>query len=152
MDKLEEEFHEIALKEVFSNDIHPGVMAKALVETNGNKEAAVLKYMSLRAGQLMDEQKKSIIERRKKEDDERIKQFSAAFTDWVIFVGKGIIGGFVIIIISLIIIILLKDYVSEDVQNIYGVGMIIITLIGLTVCLIASIVGRKRKTLNNDIK
>lgn len=41
MDKYEEEFYEIAMQEVASHNIRSGVMAKALVEAKGNKEAAV---------------------------------------------------------------------------------------------------------------
>jgi hypothetical protein len=55
MDKLEEEFYEIAMQEVASHDMRPGVMAKAFIEAGGNKETAILKYVSLRVQQLSDE-------------------------------------------------------------------------------------------------
>ena len=147
MDKHEEEFHEIALKEVASNDIRPGVMAKALIEANGNKEAAVLKYMNLRVEQLMDEHKQSIRERLKRENDEWIQHFSESFTDWTIFVGKRIIEGFVIIIILCIILVLLNNFMREDFRDMFGAVIIFIMIVGLPVYLIASIVRKKTENV-----
>jgi len=51
----EEQLYELAAEEIAANNIRPGLMAKAVAETDGNVAAANARYLKLRVEAMMAE-------------------------------------------------------------------------------------------------
>jgi hypothetical protein len=55
MNNLEEQFYEMAAREVAERRLVPGIMAKAFSEADGDERKAVARYIKLRVSQLATE-------------------------------------------------------------------------------------------------
>ena len=71
MDPIEEQLYAIAGQEVASRNMSPGLMAKALVDANGDERKAAATYIKLRVEQLRAERKTHAASERARQDRER---------------------------------------------------------------------------------
>ena len=72
MNKIEEQFYAMAAHEIASKSVAPGVMAKALVDADGDEKKTILNYIRLRVAQLKEEFEAERI-RRAQDEAERQK-------------------------------------------------------------------------------
>ena len=75
MNKIEEQFYAMAAQEISSKSVAPGVMAKALVDADGDEKKTILNYIRLRVAQLKEEFVAEQV-RRQQEEAERQRQES----------------------------------------------------------------------------
>lgn len=81
MDELEERFYETAAAELAAQNPAPGIMAKALVEADGDEKRAIARYIRLRVAQLKTQHLASIAtekERRQKDVSDKRKRLWTA--------------------------------------------------------------------------
>ena len=66
MDDLEERFYEIAAEEVASQNMAPGIMARALVDAEGDEKRAIAHYIRLRVEPLKARQRLDMLDKRRR--------------------------------------------------------------------------------------
>jgi len=74
MPDIEEQFYEIAAREVAEKKFNPGMMAKAFSEADGDEKKAIARYIKYRVGQLAEQAEQQEEQRRRS----LRKQFAAS--------------------------------------------------------------------------
>ena len=77
MSTLEEQFYEIAAREVAERRLVPGVMARAFAEADGDEKKSVARYLKLRVGQLATEHQAALAQQEAEDKRHRIAEAAA---------------------------------------------------------------------------
>jgi hypothetical protein len=72
MNRIEEQFYAIAAQEIATKNFSTGLMAKALVDADGDEKKTILNYIRLRVSQQKEEHD-AMLKRRKQEEAEKEK-------------------------------------------------------------------------------